>query len=155
MNLKRLNNFFGISLSLIGLLKVILMVLIFVQSGIAATSMVTGGNTKMADFSIISKPLGIMQLILAVCSIVMIFVNIKPYPDVILGYIIGLIAVGLELILPPIVYSVYVFIESALYIKAGNKIRDKKSGFLDISNTKSKEEKVKSTDWFYKDDNEQ
>lgn len=151
MNLKKVNDFFGISLSLVGFLKVLLIVLIFVQSGSIAASMVTGGTANTVDFSIFSRGIGIAQLILAVCSIIMIFVNIKSSPDVVAGYLIGLAAVGLELILPSIIYFVYVFVECGLYIKAGNKIRNKSLSFFNISTSKSNEEMKESTDWFYKD----
>ena len=129
MNLKKVNDFFGFSLSLVGLLKVLLIVLIFVQSGFTAAAIVTGGNSNSIDFSTFSGILGIVQLVLAGCSIVMIFVNLKSNPDVISGYIIGLAAIGLELILPSIIYFLYVFVECSLYIKAGNKIRNKKLKF--------------------------
>lgn len=152
MNLKKVNDFFGISLSLVGFLKVLLIVLIFVQSGSIAASMVTGGTANTVDFSIFSKGIGIAQLILAVCSIIMIFVNIKFSPDVVAGYLIGLAAVGLELVLPSIIYFIYVFVECGLYIKAGNKIRNKSLSFFNISTSKSNEEMKESTDWFYKDD---
>ena len=152
MNLKKVNDFFGFSLSLVGLLKVLLIVLIFVQSGFTAAAIVTGGNSNSIDFSTFSGILGIVQLVLAGCSIVMIFVNLKSNPDVISGYIIGLAAIGLELILPSIIYFVYVFVECGLYIKAGNKIRNKSLSFFSISTSKSNEEMKESTDWFYKDD---
>ncbi len=151
MNLKKANDFFGISLSLIGLLKVLLIVLIFVQSGNIAAAMVTGGNANTIDFSIFSRGLGIAQIILAICSIIMIFINLKSSPDVVTGYLIGLGALALEIILPSIIYFVYVFVECGLYIKAGNKIRNKTLSFFNISTSKSNEEMVENTDWFYKD----
>ena len=50
MNLKKVNDLFGISLSLMGLLKVLLIVLVMVQSGSAATAMVMGGNAPEYSF---------------------------------------------------------------------------------------------------------
>ena len=154
MNLKKVNDFFGISLSLVGFLKVLLIVLIFVQSGNIAAAMVTGGNANTVDFTMFSRCLGITQLVLAACSIVMIFVNLKSSPDVVTGYLIGLGAIALELILPSIIYFIYVFVECGLYIKAGNKIRNKTLSFFNISTSKSNEEMIENTDWFYKDKNE-
>ena len=99
MNLKKVNDIFGIALSWIGLLKVLLIVLVMFQSGSIATAMVIGGDAVSFDLSTFSTLLGYAQLIVAAGSIVMIFVNIKRYPDVILGYIIGLGAITLEFIL--------------------------------------------------------
>ena len=149
MNLKKVNDFFGISLSLIGLLKVLLIVLVMVQSGSIATAMVTGGNAETVDFSTFSKILAYAQLILAAGSIVMIFVNMKRYPNVILGYIIGLCAIALEFILPKIIFFVYVFVECGLYIKAGNTIRDKEFKLFSIDNDTNV--KTENTDWFFND----
>lgn len=152
MKLEKVNDFFGISLSLVGFLKVLLIVLIFVQSGSAATAIVTGGTANVTDFSIFSQLIGIAQLILAICSIIMIFINFKKSSNVVVGYLIGLTAVGLELILPSIIYFAYVFVECGLYIKAGNKIRNKTLSLFNISTSKSSKEIKESTDWFYKDD---
>lgn len=149
MSLKKVNDFFGISLSIMGILKVILILLILVQSGTAAKAMVTGGEQSDFSFSSVSRILGYGQIILAVCSIVMIIANIKKHPEVIIGYVIGLLALVLEVILPSIVYFIYVFIECALYIQAGNTIRNKKLKLFSIEEDSS--ERVQSTDWFYND----
>lgn len=150
MNLKKVNNVFGISLYLIGILKVLLIFLIMIESGNAATAMVTG-NSSVPEFSFksFSKILGYAQITLAACSLIMIFVNIKSYKETIIGYVIGILAVVLECILPPIIFFVYVFVECALYIKAGNVIRNKKLKLFGIDDDSN--EKVESTDWFYGD----
>ena len=149
MNLKKVNDFFGISLSLIGLLKVLLIVLVMVQSGSIATAMVTGGNAETVDLSTFSKILAYAQLILAAGSIVMIFVNMKRYPNVILGYVIGLCAIALEFILPKIIFFVYVFVDCGLYIKAGYTIREKEFKLFSIDNDTNV--KTENTDWFFND----
>ena len=149
MNLKKVNDFFGISLSLIGLLKVLLIVLVMVQSGSAATALVMGGAANTVDFSIFSTLLGFAQLFFAAGSIIMIFVNIKKYPNVILGYFIGLCAITLEFILPKIIFFIYVFVECGLYIKAGNMIRNKELKLFGIDNEKNI--KTENTDWFFND----
>ena len=152
MNLKKVNDLFGISLSLMGFFKVLLIVLVMVQSGSAATALVTGGNAPEYSFETFSTILGLAQLVLAAGSIVMIFVNIKKYPDVIVGYIIGLFALALEFILPSIIFFVYVFVECGLYIKAGNIIRNKEFKLFGIDNDSNVN--VESTDWFYNDKKE-
>ena len=35
------------------------------------------------------------------------FVNIKKYPEVIMGYVIGILALILEIILPAIIFFIY------------------------------------------------
>ncbi len=149
MNLKKVNDIFGIALSWIGLLKVLLIVLVMFQSGSIATAMVIGGDAVSFDLSTFSTLLGYAQLIVAAGSIVMIFVNIKRYPDVILGYIIGLGAITLEFILPKIIFFVYVFVECGLYIKAGNTIRNKEFKIFGIDNDTGV--KKENTDWFFDD----
>ncbi len=150
MNLKKVNEFFGISLLVIGILKILLMVFIFIRSGSAAVSMVNGEEVNVLDVSFVSDTLGIIQIIFAFCSIIMIFVNVKKYPESIVGYLIGLIALGLEIILPAIVFFIYGFVEGGLYIMASNKIRNKKFKLFSIE-TDDSNQKVESTDWFYND----
>lgn len=149
MNLKKVNDIFGISLSLVGLLKVLLIVLVMVQSGSIATSMVMGGEANTINLKPFSTFIGYMQLILAAGSIVMIFVNMKKFPEVILGYVIGLCALALEFILPSIIFFVYVFVECGLYIKAGNTIRNKEFKLFGVDNDSNV--KVENTDWFFND----
>ena len=148
MNLKKVNDIFGIALSWIGLLKVLLIVLVMFQSGSIATAMVMGGEAATFDISTFSTILGYAQLIFAASSIVMIFVNIKKYPEVILGYILGLVAIALEFILPSIIFFLYVFAECGLYIKAGNILRNKEFKLFNVENEKVK---VENTDWFFND----
>ena len=80
----------------------------------------------------------------------MIFVNIKKYPDVVMGYGIGIFALVLEIILPAIIFFIYGFVEGALYITASNKVRNKKFKLFTIEDENSNQ-KVESTDWFYND----
>ena len=149
MNLKKVNDIFGIALSWIGLLKVLLIVLVMFQSGSIATAMVIGGDAVSFDLSTFSTLLGYAQLIVAVGSIVMIFVNMKRYPEVIIGYVIGLCALALEFVLPSIIFFLYVFVECALYIKAGNKLRNKEFKLFGVDTESNV--KVENTDWFFND----
>ncbi len=120
-----------------------------VQSGSIATSMVMGGDVDTIDLNPFSSFIGYMQLIFAAGSIVMIFVNIKRYPEVIIGYIIGLAALALEFILPSIIFFLYVFVECGLYIKAGNILRNKEFKLFGVDNESNV--KVENTDWFFND----
>lgn len=150
MNLKKANELFGISLLAIGILKILLMIFIFIRSGSAAVSMINGKEVNVLDVSFISDALGIIQIILAFCSIIMILVNIKSNSETIVGYLIGILALGLEIILPAILFFIYGFVEGGLYIMASNKIRNKKFKLFTISEDGSAQ-KVESTDWFYND----
>ena len=150
MNLKKANELFGISLLAIGILKILLMIFIFIRSGSAAVSMINGKEVNVLDVSFISDALGIIQIILAFCSIIMILVNIKSNSETIVGYLIGILALGLEIILPAILFFIYGFVEGGLYIMASNKIRKKMFKLFTISEDGSAQ-KVESTDWFYND----
>lgn len=149
MSLKKVNEFFGISLLTIGILKILLMILVLIQSGNAAVSMVTGGEAKLFDASFLGDFVGILQIVVAACSFIMIFVNIKKYPEVIMGYVIGILALILEIILPAIIFFIYGFVEGILYINASNVVRNKKFKLFSIETDSS--EKVENTDWFYGD----
>ena len=150
MNIKKANELFGISLLAIGILKILLMIFIFIRSGSAAVSMINGKEVNFLDVSFISDALGIIQIILAFCSIIMILVNIKSNSETIVGYLIGILALGLEIILPAILFFIYGFVEGGLYIMASNKIRNKNFKLFTISEDGSAQ-KVESTDWFYND----
>lgn len=149
MSLKKVNEFLGNSLLAIGILKILLMILVLIQSGNAAVSMVTGGEAKLFDVSFLGDFVGVLQIVVAVCSVVMIFVNIKKYPEVIMGYLIGILAVILEIILPAIIFFIYGFIEGIIYIKAGNVVRNKEFKLFSIETDSS--EKIENTEWFYGD----
>lgn len=150
--MKKVNEFFGISLSLIGILKILLMIFIFIGSASSANALVNEGTSNSFDSSMFSKPLAIIQLIFGGLSIIMIFANIKSDLDIVTGYVMGIIALALELFLPSIVHFVAVWVEAFLYVKGGNKIRSKSLNLFNISFEKTNEEKVESTDWFYGDD---
>ncbi len=149
MKLKKVNDFFGMSLTIVGILKIVLIILVMIESGNAATALVTGKEYSGLSFTSFSRMIGYAQLILAVASIVMIFVNLKKYPGVIVGYLIGLGALALELILPSIIFFIYAFVECGLYIKAGNTIRNKEFKLFSIEEDNTA--KTESTDWFYGD----
>ena len=79
----------------------------------------------------------------------MIFVNIKRYPDVVMGYVVGIFALILEIILPAILFFIYGFVEGMMYIYASNTVRNKKFKLFSVENDSNT--KVENTDWFYGD----
>ena len=149
MKLKKVNDFFGMSLLITGILRILIMIFVLIQSGNAAVAMATGGDAKLVDASFLGDFIAILQIVIAACSIVMIFVNIKSYPEVIMGYVIGILALVLEIILPAILFFIYGFVEGGLYIYASNVIRNKKFKLFSIEENSN--QKVENTDWFYGD----
>ena len=61
----------------------------------------------------------------------------------------GLLAIGLEFLLSGILYLIYIFFECSLYIKAGEKIRNKKLKLFYINHNVNID--LKDTEWFFKD----
>lgn len=146
---KKLNEIFGYGLFIIGALKIILLILILLQVGTNMTAALNGGSGNLEDYSIISTTIGFAQLILAIGSIIMIILNIKEQPGVIIGYLLGLGAILIEFIIPSI-FAVYaIFVESGMYMKAGMKIRNQNTGG-NINYRKIKKD-MKNTEWFYGD----
>ena len=141
MKLKRVNNFFGTSMILIGFFR-------FLISSLG-TLIILSTHSNSDIISLFAGLIGLFQIVIGFGSIIMIFVNMKEYPNVILGYVIGLCAIALEFILPKIIFFVYVFVECGLYIKAGNTIRDKEFKLFSIDNDTNV--KTENTDWFFND----
>ena len=80
----------------------------------------------------------------------MIIINMKKQPGVISGYLLGIGALLLEILLPSLILF---FVECGMYMRAGIKIRNKNTVY-ELEN-KTSQRKIKKTDWFYANDNEQ
>lgn len=148
MNVKKLNEIFGYAHYIVGVLKILLLILAVIQI-ILNLNAISSGEYADVDYMPFSTTIGFAQLILAVGSIVMIILNTKEQPEVIPGYLLGLVPVVIELILPPIVLFFFIFVEYGMYMKAGNKIRN-----INISGNKSYKkvkQSVHDTDWFYEE----
>lgn len=131
------------------MLKIVLIIGVILQTGNAFVSFITRTSMSLYNLSTYSTYLAYAQVFLAICSIVMIFVNSKRYPEVISGYLMGLLAIGLEFLLSGILYLIYIFFECSLYIKAGEKIRNKKLKLFYINHNVNID--LKDTEWFFKD----
>lgn len=130
-----------------GILKALLVFLVFIQFGANINAIFNGGATDFDSYNTFSMLIGFSQIIFGIASIIMIVLNIKIQPKVIIGYIYGLGALLIEFITPSFLLLYFVFAECGLYIKAGAKIRKNNDGNY-ISNKKIKQA-VKNTDWFY------
>ena len=103
-------------------------VLVLLQVGSNITAIFNGGDVKSEYYPSLSTIIGFAQLILAIGSIIMIIVNIKKQPGVIIGYLWGLGTLLIELITPSMLSFYAVFVECGMYMKAGTKIRNQNVG---------------------------
>lgn len=142
MKLKKVNNFFGISIIVIGFLRFLIPAL--------GTLLMLTGNPLGDSMTTFAGIVGLYQIIIAIGSLTMIFLNMKENGRAVGGYLLQLLALGIELILPGILMFIYVFFEASMYIKAGSMIREK--DLVLFSKEKSEKEKMEKTDWFYNDD---
>lgn len=147
MSVKKANEIFGYGLFIVGALKLLLLILVVLQLGSNIISIFNGGNVNSEYYPTFSTAIGIAQIILAIGSIIMIIVNIKNQPGVIIGYLWGLGAFLIQFITPSIISFYVVFIECGMYMKAGSKIRKKNIG-IDKNYRKIKQD-MKNTEWFY------
>ncbi len=152
MNLKTVNEIFSYGLLAVGALKFILAILVLMQVLTNMNYIFAGGYINTYDYSKFSVIIGGAQIILAVGSIIMIFVNIKELPEVIPGYLWGLGAILIEFITPSFIYLFVLGAECGMYVKAGNKIRDKNARYK--KNYKPKRQKNRKVEWFYNEPNE-
>jgi len=150
MSVGKINNFFGYGLLTIGISKILIIILALMQVG---SSIFNGGSELSIYFPMLSSIIGWAQIFLALGSIIMIVVNMKKRPKVIIGYLYGLGAILIEFITPPIILVFLVFAESGLYMKAGDKIR-KANLKYGIGNKKSKDI-INETEWFFSEKKEQ
>ena len=149
MGIKKANEFFGHSIFIMGALKVILVVWAVIQMFTSASALLDGGTASSVFYSIFSVIVGITEFGLVICSIVMIFVNLKTQPKVALGYLWVVGAFILGMIFSGIFAIFVVFTICGMYMKAGNLILQ--GDFGKSKNYKEIEQKVKDTDWFYND----
>ena len=152
MGLKKINEVFGYGLFVVGILKILLVILVIIQVGTNIIAVFNGGNVNADYYPVFSLIIALFQIVLAIGSIIMIILNTKKQPEVILGYLLGLGALLIELITPSIISFYIVFLVCSMYMKAGTKIRDKNIG-SDRSYRKIKLDK-KNTEWFYSEKKE-
>lgn len=145
MNLKKVNEFFGYAHSIVGVLKIILIILVLIQINTTMSETLNGKEVSADYYPTFSTTIGFAQIILAVGSIIMIIFN-KKNSEVILGYLLGLGALLIEFITPAIIFFYISFAQCGLYMKAGSKIRDKNE-----EKRGATKEIIKNTEWFYSD----
>lgn len=142
MKLKKVNYFFGTSIILIGILRVLEVAFIILNIFVK--------NNDIDILSWIATPITWFHIIIMLGSIVMVFLNMKEYPNIMGGYLLALFAFFLELVFSGLLIMVYAFFESAMYLKAGTLIREKDFDFFS-SNEKNNKKKVEETNWFFED----
>ena len=128
MGFKKINEVFGYGLFVVGILKILLVILVIIQVGTNIIAVFNGGNVNADYYPVLSLIIALLQIVLAIGSIIMIILNTKKQPEVILGYLLGLGALLIELITPSIISFYIVFLVCSMYMKAGTKIRDKNIG---------------------------
>lgn len=153
MNVRKLNEIFGYGLFVVGALKLLLAVLVILQFGTNIAAIMNGENIETDTYANLSMTVALAQIILALGSIIMIFVNIKRNPEVITGYLLGLGAIMLEFITPSFLTIFMVFVQCGMYMKAGTKITNKNVSYK--SEHKTSKRTIKNTDWFYSERKEQ
>jgi len=153
MSIRKLNKIFGYGLFVVGALKLLLAVLVILQFGTNIAAIMNGENINTDTYANFSMIVALAQIILALGSIIMIFVNIKRSPEVITGYLLGLGAIMLEFITPSFLVIFMVFVQCGMYMKAGTKITNKNVSYKSEQRTSKKT--IKNTDWFYSERKEQ
>lgn len=149
---KKVNEIFGYGLYIVGVLKILLLILVLTQM-VAIVIFINNGVTDYPEYYYtLSRSIGLAQIILAIGSIIMIFVNKKNNKAVILGYLLGLGALAIELITPKILVIFAVIIQAYMYMKAGIEIRNANSYYEGKSN--SSKRNIRDTEWFYADKND-
>lgn len=123
MNIREVNRFFGYAYFVVGFIKIIFTLIIFLQLFSNLNAIYNNADySDMSSLQTFSIILGGIQFGLGICSIVMIFVNRVKQPNVILGYVIGLAAVCLEFFMAGILTYFIIIPECYLYMEAGKKI---------------------------------
>lgn len=153
MNIKRVNDFFSYVYIATGIFKAFFILLLFLKMGTNIISIFNGGSWDYDNFDIVSNLIGFLQFFLLIGSIVMILLNIQRIPEVIPGYLYGLLPALIEIFVPSFIYLYIVLPNCGLYISAGYKIMRKNSDGRTIIKTSKK--KIKNTDWFYRDDSKE
>ena len=147
MNTRKIDQVFGYGLLAVGVLKSIFALLVIAQIIINFTVLMNGGYINSNYYPNFSAILGLTQIIIALGSIVMIFVNIKRRTEAILGYLLGLGALAIEFIIPSFLMVFVVFAQCSLYIKAGFELINQNTNYKYEKRTNKK--MIKDTDWFY------
>lgn len=156
MNIKTVNEIFGYGLFGIGALKIVFTILVFFQMITNVNIALNGGDgTDYGYYPTFSVILGGAQILLAIGSIIMILVNFTIQPKVIPGYLWGLGAILIELIIPSSLYIFVLFAECGMYMKAGQKIRSNNEIYKDEFKPKTSKKTIKNTEWFYNNQNTQ
>lgn len=137
---KGFNNFLGWGLFFTGAAKLIYVVVVYMKMMTLISSMFSGNVTDINYYPMISGIIALAQLLFAILSIVMIFVNINKCSGVIKGYLVGLGALAMEFILPSFILFYLAVVECSLYMKAGSIIRKENENMALNS---------KDMDWFY------
>jgi len=154
---RTINKIFGYGFFAVGALKVILLVLILTQFTSNVADIFSGveidGNYNNNFYVLISTGVGIAEWLLILGSIVMIFVNTNNQPETIKGYLIGLAAAAIEIIMPNIFVFYKIFVVAGMYMKAGSSINRNCSSYNYVQKISRK--KIKDTNWFYEDNKEQ
>ena len=145
MNLRTVNAFFGYGLFALGGMKFIFTILLMIQ-GSTNTALSEGEIIFYSLYPIFTLIIGGAQLLLAIGSVIMIFVNMSNQPAVIPGYLWGLGAILLEVTSPFLFYVLVLFAECGMYIKAGTSIISKNINY-DDGDKKSKKT-VKNQEWY-------
>lgn len=156
MNIKTVNEIFGYGLFGIGALKIVFTILVFFQMITNVNIALNGGDgTDYGYYPTFSVILGGAQILLAIGSIIMILVNSTIQPKVIPGYLWGLGAILIELIIPSSLYIFVLFAKCGMYMKAGQKIRSNNEIYKDEFKPKTSKKTIKNTEWFYNNQNTQ
>ena len=145
MNIKKPNEIFAYAFFIVGVLKLLVIILALTQATSNLNAITSGGEMSTVDYSSFNGLLGVVQIILAIGSIVMIILNIKQIPKVISSYGIYLGALFLELVSSGIFVT---FFCAGTYMKVGVTIKKKAIG----DGSKNYEKIKKNTDWFYGDE---
>ena len=94
MNLKILNKIFAYGLFGVGALKIISVILVFMQTITILNN--SGGELNYGYFMLFAIVVNWVSILLAIGSIIMIFANSVQQPEVIVGYLWGLGALSMS-----------------------------------------------------------
>lgn len=150
MNIKKINNCMAYAHFIIGAVKIIYIIFVFLKFSTNISAIFSGGIVDNNYFTEISTAIGIAELILGIISIIMIIININKQPEVISGYLLGLGAIAIELLLPASLFIFEVFAQCGMYMRAGIKI---KNAIGEYKDTSANRKIAKNTEWFYNEHN--
>lgn len=151
MNVKKMNDIFGYAYYLFGILYGLLIFIMIIQIFSSIGGSINSKSFAINDYGVFAKILGLMNFVLFIGSIVGIVLNLKEQSEVVIGYLLGLGAIIIGLIVPSFILVFFVFAQCGLYIKAGSMISSKNNG-VGKNYRKSKQNR-KNTEWFYGSDN--